>query len=268
MPGFVPPGFFAIDLAKGLGLPLHDGAGLPVEPAKGFYPKRGARLGPDPVHPEVAIAPNGGTELIWLPGADPKAMARRVVEFLTTQDYVAAIFVRDDLGPVPGALPTSKINLLGASRTPPPAIAVSFRTSTTGCAEPEMCGVEVADSGQQLGQGIHGSLGRQDTHNFMAAVGPDFRKGFVDPAPVSNADWAQTLAKVLGLDLGGRGQLKGRVMREALAADGATVASQAWTIRSEPAANGFVTILNGQTAEGVNYFDAAGAPGRTVGLKP
>lgn len=268
VPGFVPPGFFAIDLAKGLGLPLHDGAGLPVEPAKGFYPKRGARLGPDPVHPEVAIAPNGGTELIWLPGADPKAMARRVVEFLTTQDYVAAIFVRDDLGPVPGALPTSKINLLGASRTPPPAIAVSFRTSTTGCAEPEMCGVEVADSGQQLGQGIHGSLGRQDTHNFMAAVGPDFRKGFVDPAPVSNADWAQTLAKVLGLDLGGRGQLKGRVMREALAADGATVASQAWTIRSEPAANGFVTILNGQTAEGVNYFDAAGAPGRTVGLKP
>jgi hypothetical protein len=131
-----------------------------------------------------------------------------------------------------------------------------------------MCAIEIADTGQQHGQGIHGAFGRHDTRNFMAAVGPDFRKGFVDEAPVSNADWAQTMAKVLDLDLGGRGQLKGRVMREALAADGAPVASEAWTLRSQPAANGFVTILNGQTAEGVNYFDAAGAPGRTVGLKP
>jgi arylsulfatase A-like enzyme len=268
VPGFIPPGFFAIDLAQGLGLPLWDGAGLPVDPAKGFYPKRGARLGKDPAHPDLAVGPNGGTDLIWLPGPDPKAMAEKVVAFLTAQDYVASIFVRDDLGPIPGSLPASRINLLGSSRTPPPAIAVSFRTTTTGCAEPEMCAVEIADTGQQQGQGIHGAFGRHDTHNFMAAVGPDFKKGFVDPAPVSNADWAQTLAQVLGLDLGGRGQLKGRVMREALAADGRPVASEAFTLRSEPAPNGFVTVLNGQTAEGVSYFDAAGAPGRTVGLKP
>jgi arylsulfatase A-like enzyme len=268
VPGFIPPGFLAIDMAQALNLPLRDGAGLDVDPAKGFYPKRGALLGQDAAHPEVAIGPNGGTNLIWLPGAAPKAMARKIVAFLTAQDYVASIFVRDDLGPIPGTLPTSKINLLGASRTPPPAIAVSFRTGATGCLEPEMCAVEIADTGQQQGQGIHGAFGRHDTHNFMAATGPDFKKGFVDPAPVSNADWAPTLAKLLGLDLGGGGQLKGRVMREALVADGQPVAGEAWTLRSEPAPNGFVTVLNGQTAEGVNYFDAAGSPGRTVGLRP
>jgi hypothetical protein len=214
------------------------------------------------------VAPNGGASLLYLPRADAKALAPRVVEALTKQDYVSAIFVADSLGSIPGTLPTSRINLVGASRTPAPSIVVSFRSFDTGCGEPEMCAVEVADSGQQHGQGIHGSLARHTTRNFMAAVGPDFRRGFVDPTPVGNADWAQTLAKVMGLDLKGRGRLKGRVMREALAADGAAVESQAWTVRSEPGPGGFVTILNGQTADGVSYFDAAGAEGRAVGLKP
>ena len=39
-------------------------------------------------------------------------------------------------------------------------------------------------------------------------------------------------------------------------------------LNSEPAANGFTTVLNAQEAAGVTYFDAAGAPGRTLGLKP
>ena len=124
------------------------------------------------------------------------------------------------------------------------------------------------DSRQQQGQGIHGAFGRHDTHNFMAAVGADFRKGFVDPTPVSNADWAPTLAKVMGIDLPARGALTGRVMREALAADGAAVPTEAFTVRSEPGPGGFTTILNGQTAAGHSYFDAAGSVGRTVGLKP
>ena len=35
--------------------------------------------------------------------------------------------------------------------------------------------------------------------NFMAAVGPSFKGGFVDGAPVSNADIGKTIAHVLGL---------------------------------------------------------------------
>lgn len=34
---------------------------------------------------------------------------------------------------------------------------------------------------------MHGSFSRAETMNFMAAIGPDFKNGFVDVAPVSTA---------------------------------------------------------------------------------
>jgi hypothetical protein len=37
-------------------------------------------------------------------------------------------------------------------------------------------------------------------------------------------------------------------------------------VTSEPAANGLVTVLDMQTVGTTRYFDAAGFPGRTVGL--
>jgi hypothetical protein len=267
VPGFMPRGFLAIDMAKALNLRLMDHTGFDVEPAKGFYPKTGALLGGDVEHPKIVVAPNGGTTLIYLPGPDAAELAPKVVEFLSRQDYTGAIFVNDVLGEIPGALPMSRIGLMGAAKTPQPAIVVSFRSWSTGCADPEMCGVEVADSGQQQGQGIHGAFSRADTHNFMAAAGPDFKQGFVDPAPVSNADWANTLAQVLGLKLSANGHATGRVMSEALAGGGAAPEAHAFVTASQPAANGFVTVLNGQEAAGKSYFDAAGAPGRTLGLK-
>jgi hypothetical protein len=191
-----------------------------------------------------------------------------VVEFLTGQDYTGGLFVNDALGPVPGTLPMSRIGLVGSARTPQPSIVVSLRSFSTGCTDPEMCGVEVADSGQQQGQGIHGAFSRADTHNFMTAIGPDFKTRFVDPAPVGNADWANTLAEVLGLQLSSNGQARGRVMAEALRDGAPPPEARAIVLRSEPAANGFTTVLNAQEAAGETYFDAAGMPGRTLGLRP
>lgn len=267
-PGFLPRGFLDIDMSMGLKLKLWDSTGSEVVPKDGFYPKTGSMLGPDPAHPQVVIAPNGGSDLIYLPGPDAKALAPKVVDWLTRQEYVGAIFVNDSLGPVPGALPMSKIGLIGSARTPPPSIMVSFKSWSTGCEDPEMCGVEIADSSQQQGQGIHGSFGRQDTHNFMAAIGPDFKTRFVDPAPVSNADWANTVAHIIGAQLSDNGKLRGRVMAEALTEGAPAPEVHPVTVRSEPAANGFVTVLNAQETAGETYFDAAGAPGRTLGLKP
>ena len=267
-PGFLPRGFLSIDLSRALGLPLFNGRGAPVDPAKGEYPLGGALLGPDPGHPQIALAPNGGSVSLYLLGADAKTLGPRVVEALTRQDYVAAIFVNDALGQIPGALPMSRIGLIGSARTPQPSIVVSFRSYSTGCADPEMCGVEIADSSQQQGQGIHGSFGRQDTHNFMAAVGPDFKTRFVDTAPVSNADWANTLAKILDLKLPSHGHARGRVMAEALVGGGPAPRAKVGRVRSKPAANGFVTVLDYQETAGSTYFDAAGMPGRTLGLRP
>lgn len=267
-PGFLPRGFLAIDLSKALGLPLLSGRGEPIHPEAGGSPRGGVLLGADPAHPAVVVAPNGGTDFLYLPGPDAKALAPRVVEALTRQDYVGAIFVNDALGAIPGTLPMSRIGLIGSARTPQPSIAISFKSFSAGCADPELCGVEVADSSQQQGQGIHGTLSRQDTHNFMAAIGPDFKAAFVDTAPVSNADWAQTIAQVLGLKLSTRGHLVGRVMTEALAIGGPAPAARTFTVRSKAAANGFMTMLNAQQAGGETYFDAAGAPGRAIGLRP
>ena len=266
-PGKLPPGFLAIDLAKALQLPLMDGAGLPVDVAHGFRPKRAALLGGDAVHPQMVVAPNGGSDLIYLPGPHAAQLARRTVGFLTTQDYVGAIFVRDDLGDIPGALPTSAIGLSGQARTPAPAIVVSFRSFGDGCPDPEICGVEVADTELQEGQGIHGSFGRQDTHNFMAAAGPDFRKGYVDQAPASNADIGMTIAHLLDLPAAAS-ERTGRVLGEALAMGSRDIpAVRPILTSSAPAANGFRTVLVGQSLGARRYFDAAGAPGRAIGLE-
>ena len=265
-PGFLPPGFLAIDLAKALNLPLADANGLPVALADGFHPKRSsAALGADPAHPEVVIASNGGSDLIYLPAGDRAANARRIVEALTAQDYASAIFVADALGPIPGALPTSAIGLKGSALTPAPDIVVSFRSWAGTCAATETCGIEVADNDLQQGQGIHGAFSRADTHNFMAAIGPDFRRGFSDPTPVSNADIAPTLAHAIGLDMPAKGTLTGRVIAEALT-NGAPVDATAHVETSAPAANGFVTMLKVQEAGGKRYFDAAGSPGKTLGF--
>ena len=72
------------------------------------------------------------------------------------------------------------------------------------------------DTPLATGQGNHGSFSRAETRNFMAAIGPDFKAGYADPAPISNADIAPTLAHVMGLDLRAKGTLTGRVISEAL----------------------------------------------------
>jgi arylsulfatase A-like enzyme len=264
--GFLPPGFLAIDVAKGLGLPLFDPDDKNAAVADNSFPKgRGNGLiGPDPAKPDVVVAANGGSDLIYLPGKD-RALAQRVVDLLLAQDYVSGLFVDDDLGEFGGALPLSAINLKGLARTPRPTMVVNFRTYSTGCAEPVLCTVEIADTGLQQGQGMHGSFSRAETMNFMAAIGPDFKRGFVDEAPVSNADMGQTLARLLGLKIPFKGGLMGRVVEEALP-EGVMPAVTAATLRSSASTAGLQTVLAYQQVGSTRYFDAAGFPGRTVGL--
>src|SRR5579864_1735817 len=146
-----------------------------------------------------------------------------------------------------------------------PAIAVNFRTFATGCDQLLTCTVEIADTGLQQGQGMDGSFSRADTMNFMAAIGPDFKPGFVDEAPASNADVGKTLARILGLNIKDRGKLVGRVLTETMPG-GAAPRSVGRAIRSAPGADGLRTVLDYQQVGNTRYFDAAGFPGRTVGL--
>jgi hypothetical protein len=99
----------------------------------------------------------------------------------------------------------------------------------------------------------------------MAMQGPDFKSKFTDPAPVSNADLGRTIAQVMQLDVHDKGMLLGRVLSEALPSGTVPVVTSRM-VASEPAANGLVTVLDMQTVGTTRYVDAAGFPGRTVGL--
>ncbi len=285
-PGFLPKGFVAIDIAQALNLPLFDpdtptgplvNGSLQytsVNPVQGQLTRSGngliggtGKVTNSKTDAKVVIAANGGSDLIYIPNNDP-VVAQQVVNFLATQDYISGIFAdTQTLGSIAGALPLSSIGLQGDAKTPVPSIIINFKTFSTDPSFPNRTQVEIADTGLQQGQGMHGSFGRGDTFNNMIAIGPDFKKGFVDTAPVSNADLTPTLAKILGFQIPSTGNLKGRSLDEAIVGGPATVASTSGTIQSDPAANGIKTILNYQQVGTTRYFDVAGFAGGTVGLQ-
>src|ERR1700712_1459128 len=144
--GFLPMGFLAIDLARALKLPLFDPNEKNAPVADNAHPRAGnGLLGKDPAKPDVVVATNGGSALIYLANNHPQLPAR-MVKALLEQDYVSGIFVEDDLGRFAGALPLSLLNLRGKAVTPHPAIVVNFRSYSSGCDEPTNCSVEVADT--------------------------------------------------------------------------------------------------------------------------
>ena len=263
--GLLPPGFVAIDLAKALDSPLYDPDDKNKMVEAGHHPSRGDGLiGSDPEKPDVVVAANGGSDLIYVPSKNPD-LTGKVINTLLAQDYVSGLFVDGDIGSFPGTLSLSAINMQGMARTPRPTIVINFRSYTTDCERPVMCSVNVADSVLQQGQGMHGSFSRADTMNFMAAIGPSFKGGFVDEAPVSNADIGKTIAHMLGLKIPFKGSLQGRVVEEALPG-GAGPTVETWVERGKPSETELATILVGQRVGQIQYFDAAGFPGRTVGM--
>jgi arylsulfatase A-like enzyme len=270
--GYLPEGFLALDLARDLKLPIFDAYNTPIDVAHGDHPKNSASIGADPAHPDITVAESGGSDLLYLDPAKAKDLAPKIIAALIKQDYVAGLFVDDELGPIPGTLPMSAVGLRGNALTPRPAIYVSFSDyALPSClkkwVQPELCSIMVTDTNLQQGQGNHGGFTRANTRNFMAAIGPDFKAGYADMAPVSNADITPTLAHVLGFDLPAKGTLKGRAIGEALISGPAATDSTPHVTRSAPAANGFVTVLESQSVGEETYLDAAGMPGRVVGLK-
>lgn len=126
--------------------------------------------------------------------------------------------------------------------------------------------IEIADTGLQQGQGMHGSFGRGDTYNNMFAIGSDFKRNYNDLPPVSNADVAVTLANILGFDIPKNGDLVGRVANEALVGNPDNVDFTKGILASDPTTDGTKTYLNYQQVGDTKYFDVAGFAGRTVGL--
>jgi arylsulfatase A-like enzyme len=274
--GKLPPGFLAIDLAFDLHTNLYDpdrhspdGIRAPYRqirllnglvPEVFEHPQSGDALIGDVVEKldgsdaKLIVAANGGSDLIYVPGKDP-ATVREVVSLLTTYDYVGGIFVDDQYGPIPGSLPLSAIGLVGASPLPRPAVVVAFKNFYLNPADLQTA-IQIADTTLQEGQGMHGGIGRDSTWNSMAAIGPDFKSGYVDEAPVSNVDIAPTIANILNLEMQAIGRLRGRVMSEALKNGPANISFTSGHTASNPGGD-HRTILHFQEVSGERYIDRA-----------
>ena len=102
---------------------------------------------------------------------------------------------------------------------------VSTRNKSAELVRP-VKGLVYEDSGSSqtftTGMGMHGAAGEREIHNFCAATGPDFRRGFVDLNPTANIDVAPTITQILGVlpNIGPGGVVPaGRAMAEALTGD-------------------------------------------------
>ena len=153
------------------------------------------------------IAPNGGSEYLYLPSHDRKKIVD-AVRFLQSHEMFGAIFVDARYGKIPGTLPLSSVHLEN-SRSPD--IIASYDFNADAVVQGFKGTVYNSMSNER---GMHGSFSPVDVHNLLIASGPDFRQGFRNELPSGNVDLAPTLASVLKLDLG---KTDGRVLREAVA---------------------------------------------------
>jgi arylsulfatase A-like enzyme len=279
--GSLPYGFLAIDLAWALQTKLWDpdaptspGARNPYQqvrlPTDEFHnpldvwerPSRGnGFLGEnvfkvDGSDAMAVVAANGGSDLIYVPNEKAETV-QRIVNALFKLDYVDGVFVDDKYGKIPGTLPMSALDLVGSGKLLRPAIMVGFKCFYLNRGN-VMQAAHISDTPLQEGQGNHGGFGREVTWNNMAAIGPDFKSGFEDKAPIANSDIVPTLARILGFDIPSNGKLHGRVIEEALAGQPDPNAPVIKPEVSQPAPeSGFRTVLFVQEFGGQRYFHSA-----------
>jgi predicted AlkP superfamily pyrophosphatase or phosphodiesterase len=152
------------------------------------------------------IAPNGGSEYLYLPSHD-RARIVDAVRLLQGREMFGAIFVDARYGKIPGTLPLATVHL---EHRRSPDIIASYDFDAEATVQGFKGTVYTSMSNER---GMHGSFSPIDVHNMLIASGPDFRKKLRSELPSGNVDLAPTLASLLKVDLG---KPDGRVLREAL----------------------------------------------------
>jgi hypothetical protein len=208
--GKLPPGFLAIDVAAVMqeleprvSLFDPDKENEPVDWIAGEHPLRGnGIIGMNATAPRVVIEARGGHDVLFLSAKLSKALARDLAGYLVRailkHDYVSGVFVNEKrVGPIRGTLSQAHLGWSISDSAPLPDIVVNFASVSAGCRLPMTCAYAIADTPLEEGDDIRGAFSRADTWTFMAARGPDFRAGFIDPLPASNADVARTILHLI-----------------------------------------------------------------------
>jgi hypothetical protein len=233
--------------------------------------------------------------------AKRREVLRRIVDFAAVQNWCGPIFSRAetsgaptlDDAPLEGTFSLDQFGLYDRSRSPD--LIISFielpRLDNSSLTGPENPGYLFDARGRHLtrntsaklvepvegvvyndfgpypfgtGLGMHGAAGERELHNFAAALGPDFRRGFIDQMPTGNADVAPTIAQLLGLKFSASqaaGAAHGRLMREALsgAFAGEVPSARQFELRARLVVNQTVvtSVLHLSAVEAENYLDAS-----------
>ena len=253
---------------------------------------------------DVIVAPNGGSDLVYLsptefPSHDAvRAQLQKIVDFCEAQEWCGAIFSREleivapephrrgrrakaepvYKGWVDGTFAQPALGLLSGARSPD--LIISFaevpdadNKGLTGPNNPAFAlglkgqesvqnhsqelvhpvkGLVYSDLGRNetftTGMGMHGAAGVREIHNFAAAIGPDFKRGFSDQNPSGNVDIAPTIGHLLGLapNIGpGATSPNGRVLTEALKGESSYVGgAHAVTMKTELELQGVKTTTS------------------------
>ena len=141
----------------------------------------------------VIVAENGGAVLFYVEDSDG-VTADRLAAWLMAQSWCGPVLASQAVGPIPGTLPLA---IAGADGDRAPDLAMSFSWNS----EMSSNGISglARSTGALPGQGMHGSMSRQEMHNVLLARGPSFRRGAVLTTPSGNVDLAPTVLAVLGL---------------------------------------------------------------------
>ena len=156
----------------------------------------------------VAVAPNGGSVLLYAP-ADTQATTARLAEWLTAQPWCGALLASNALCEIPGALPASLVGLEGP-RAPSLTMSFCWDSAVNAAGFPG----HAPSTGLAPGRGQHGSMSPHETRNVLFGRGPHFRQSATDASPTGNVDLAPTILHLLGLS--GGETMHGRVLHEAL----------------------------------------------------
>ncbi len=180
------------------------------------------------------------------------ALMRKIVAYALMQPWCGPIF-SDDRAPrtshnqeyrgfIEGTFSARAFGLGGSPRSPD--LIVSFRElsneSNRGLTGPSNSAIVIGPNGDETtanhsaplirpiegviysdapryttGMGMHGAFGARELHNIGAAIGPDFRRGYVDELPTSNSDITPTIEHLFGFKAAAGGG--GRTIAEALA---------------------------------------------------
>jgi type I phosphodiesterase/nucleotide pyrophosphatase len=235
-----------------------------------------------------------------------RAMLVRIVNFAEAQEWCGPIFSlkpatgaklkrEEYLGWIPGTFAQESVGLYNAERSPD--LVISFRElaevdnqGLTGPGNPAfaleghgrqtvanrsyelvrpIAGLVYSDTDSEhftTGMGTHGAAGARELHNFAAAVGPDFRRHFVDTEPTGNTDIAATIRHILH-EAEPAGAM-GRAITEALIeGGGALTAARQSTMTAYLALQGVevVTTLRSTRFDGHDYLDDASVRRKPIG---